>query len=161
MSQDIKDFLKPKHGKTKQGYYIAKNVNKYKGDPSKIIFRSSWEYKFATWLDINDNVIEWATEPFSIKYFYKADTKIHRYYPDFYFSMNVNGEIKKYIVEVKPSKDLRWPDKPKRITEKTERNYYYQISQYTKNYDKWETIKQWCKANGFTFYFLTEHSKLF
>ena len=70
MDKNIKDFLKPnKGGRYKQEYYHPKNVSKYVGDPEKIIYRSSWERKFMIWLDLNDSVLEWSSEPIAIKYF--------------------------------------------------------------------------------------------
>jgi hypothetical protein len=39
-----------------QGMYQPRNPKKYKGDPSKIVFRSSWERLFMEWLDLNPDV---------------------------------------------------------------------------------------------------------
>ena len=48
--------------KTKQGRFKPRNPGKYKGDPSNIIYRSSWEKKFMLWCDCNLNVLEWGSE---------------------------------------------------------------------------------------------------
>lgn len=39
-----------------QGKYKVKNYQKYKGDPTNVIYRSSWELKFLKYCDDNDNV---------------------------------------------------------------------------------------------------------
>lgn len=162
MENNIKNFLPPsKLSKYKQCYYTPVNPQKYIGDIHKIICRSSWETKFCRYLDVNSDVVEWSSEPFSIKYFYKADQQIHRYFPDFYFMIEKNGEKIRYIVEVKPSKDLIAPVVPKRKTDKAMKNYIYQLKAFTKNYDKAQSIKKWCSDNGYKFVYLTEHSKLF
>ena len=79
--------LKPKRdSQFKQGYYIPSYPQKYETNTKQIIYRSSWEYKLCKWLDLTPEVIEWASEPGAIKYFYTLDKKIHTYYPDFYFA---------------------------------------------------------------------------
>ena len=52
--------------KTLKGKYTPKNPIKYKGDPTNIIYRSSWELKFMKWCDLREDVIEWQSEEFSI-----------------------------------------------------------------------------------------------
>ena len=96
----IKD-LKPKYGgQFKQGYYKPSYPDKYKTNTKQIIYRSSWEFKLCKWLDLTPEVIEWASEPVSIKYFYTLDNKVHTYYPDFYFAYKKpDGRIIKYIVD--------------------------------------------------------------
>ena len=42
--KNIKDTLKPRRGKTRQGYFVPKDPSKYDGDVSKIIYRSGWEF---------------------------------------------------------------------------------------------------------------------
>ena len=69
----------------KQGKYIPRNPNKYKGDPRNIIYRSSWEHKFMLWCDQqNSSVQEWGSEEIVIPYVSPVDGKRHKYYPDFY-----------------------------------------------------------------------------
>ena len=52
----------------KKGYFKPKNYSKYKGDPTKIIYRSSWEKMFMGYLDNNPSVVEWSSEEFFIPY---------------------------------------------------------------------------------------------
>ena len=95
----IKDLKPKRDSQFKQGYYAPSYPQKYKTNTKQIIYRSSWEYKLCKWLDLTPEVIEWASEPVAIKYFYTLDNRIHTYYPDFYFAYKKpDGKIKKYIV---------------------------------------------------------------
>ena len=86
-----------------QGKYRPSFPRKYKGDPSNVIYRSSWEYKFMKWCDITPSVQEWGSEEIVIPYLSPWDGRYHRYFPDFYVKVrSKNGSLKKYIIEVKP-----------------------------------------------------------
>ena len=67
-----------------KGRYIPKNPNKYKGDPTNIIYRSSWELKLMRYLDEHSDVVQWASEEFFIPYKSPIDGRYHRYFPDFW-----------------------------------------------------------------------------
>ena len=51
-----------------QGKYRPSFPRKYKGDPTNIIYRSSWEYKFMKWCDITPSIEEWGSEEIIIPY---------------------------------------------------------------------------------------------
>ena len=51
-----------------QGKFTPRFPRKYKGDPTNIIYRSSWEYKFMVWADTSTSVQEWASEEIAIPY---------------------------------------------------------------------------------------------
>ena len=51
----------------RQGFYEVKNSQKYVGN-GKPKYRSGWEMTFMMFLDSNDNVINWASEPVRIPY---------------------------------------------------------------------------------------------
>ena len=75
-----------------------------------IIYRSSWELRFLQWCDSNDNIIEYASEEFSIPYLSPLDNRPHRYYPDFLIKVKESGGvIKKYVIEVKPKRQTQEP----------------------------------------------------
>ena len=99
-----------------QGKYKVKNYQKYKGDPTNVIYRSSWELKFLKYCDLNDNVLEFGSEEVIVPYMSPLDNRIHRYFPDFYIKVREkNGKIKKYLIEIKPKKQVIGPSKnPKR-----------------------------------------------
>ena len=46
----------------KKGRYKPINPNKYKGNPTKIIYRSGWEKKVMEKLDLSPKVEQWASE---------------------------------------------------------------------------------------------------
>ena len=51
-----------------KGKYQPRFPSKYKGNPTKIIFRSLWERKFMRYCDFSNNILEWASEEISIPY---------------------------------------------------------------------------------------------
>ena len=63
--------------------FTPTNPNKYSGDPTNIIMRSSWETKFANWCDMNPSVVTWKSEETIIPYRCQTDNRIHRYFVDF------------------------------------------------------------------------------
>ena len=90
---------------------------KYKGDPNNIICRSSWERKFCRWCDLNENVLQWGSEEFYIPYISPVDNRVHKYFPDFIIKVKEsNGQIKTYVIEVKPKKQTKPPTKKSRVT---------------------------------------------
>lgn len=143
----------PKDGKYYQGRFNPQNPSKYKGDKKNIIYRSSWELLFLRWCDRNDNVISYASEEFFIPYYDVTTRKVRRYFPDFLIAIREqSGEIKKYLIEVKPLKHTKAPVRGK----KKERTYLTESIQYAKNVAKWEAAKKWCKSHGLEFRIITE-----
>lgn len=101
-----------------KGRYSPVNPKKYQGNPSNIIYRSLWERKFMKWCDMNSDVIKWGSEETVIPYISPIDNKIHRYFVDFYIQVRTKkGELKSYLIEVKPKKYTKPPDtNPKKKT---------------------------------------------
>ncbi len=96
--------------------YKPENPRKYKGDYKNIICRSSWERKFCRWCDLNESILEWGSEEFFIPY-RAPDGKVRRYFPDFIMKVKEsNGQVKTYVIEVKPLKQTKPPKKKKRVT---------------------------------------------
>ena len=101
------------------GKYNPINPKKYKGDPSKVIYRSLWERKLMVYCDNTKSVLEWGSEEIIIPYVSPWDGKVHRYFPDFYMKVKqTSGKTKKFIVEVKPKYQCKPPvshqnEKPK------------------------------------------------
>jgi hypothetical protein len=136
-----------------KGKYKVKNPQKYKGDPTCIVWRSLWERKYMKYLDGNSNILEWSSEEFFIWYKSPLDGKPHRYFPDFYVKEKYpDGNIKEYLVEIKPKKQTELPPKPKRQTKR----YISEVYEYTKNQSKWEAAREWCLDRGYDFVVLTE-----
>lgn len=130
------------------GKYKPTNPKKYKGDPTKIIYRSLWERKFMNFCDTKPSVTKWASEEIFIPYRSPRDGKVHRYYPDFYMK---TGD-KESIIEIKPLKQCKPPKEPKRKTAK----YKAECLTYLVNQAKWKYARKWCKARGLSFVVLTE-----
>ena len=139
---------------TYKGKYIPKNPQKYKGNPSQIIYRSLWERKFMVYCDKNDKVIEWGSEEVIVPYRSPWDGKIHRYFPDFYIKIKQSsGGVKKFIIEVKPEYQCKQPNKtPKKRT----RKWYKEVQTYGINQAKWKSAIEWCANRGMEFKILTE-----
>jgi hypothetical protein len=137
-----------------KGKYQPSHPEKYKGDPTNIIYRSLWERKFCVYCDLNENIIEWESEEKMIPYRSPVDGKVHRYFPDFLIKVREsNGTIKKYMIEIKPSKQTVPPPKPKRQTKR----YITEVYEYAKNQAKWEAAREWCTDRGYEFKIITEH----
>ena len=136
-----------------KGRYNPVNPKKYKGNSQNIIYRSLWERKFMVYCDTNDKVLEWGSEEIIIPYISPWDSKVHRYFPDFYIKVKQSsGNLKKFIIEVKPKKQTR-PPKP--VERKTKR-WIKEVRTFGINEAKWKHATKWCKDNDMEFKILTE-----
>jgi len=141
MGESIKSKYKPSFPK------------KYKGDPNNIICRSSWERRFCNWCDLNDNIVAWGSEEFCIPYRSPVDGRVHRYFPDFIIKVREqSGDIKTYVIEVKPKKQTKEPKKPSRTTKR----YISEVKTYAVNQAKWKAADEWCKDRMIEFKIITE-----
>jgi len=137
-----------------KGKYQPSFPQKYKGDPTNIIYRSLWERKFMVYCDLNENIIEWGSEEIALPYRSPIDGKVHRYFPDFYIKVKENtGYLKKYLIEIKPKRQTIPPAKPKRQT----KGYIYEAYEYAKNQAKWQAAKEFCKDRMWEFKVITEN----
>ena len=137
-----------------KGKFRPKIPNKYKGDYTNIIYRSLWELKFMKYCDSNQNILEWGSEEFFIPYTSPVDGKRHRYYPDFYIKVKEStGQVKKYVIEIKPKKQCIEPKPQKKKT----KGYIYEVCEYAKNQAKWKAASEYCKDRMVEFKVLTEN----
>lgn len=144
MAESIKSRYKPEYPK------------KYKGDPNNIICRSSWERKFARWCDLNESVLEWGSEEFFIPYVSPIDNRVHRYFPDFIIKVREStGEIKRYVIEVKPKKQTIPPTKTPKKKNKT---WINEVKTYAVNEAKWKAAKEFCDDHMIEFKIITEEN---
>jgi hypothetical protein len=138
---------------TLKGKYRIENPAKYRGDINNVTYRSSWELKFMRWCDNNPGVLEWGSETVIIPYISPLDKKVHRYFVDFYMKVRQkDGEVKKYLVEIKPEKFTKPPEKPKKITKR----FIDEIYQYGVNEAKWKAAFEYCDDRKMNFIILTE-----
>ena len=136
-----------------QGRYTPINKDKYKGDITNIIWRSSWELRFLRWCDTNLSVLEYSSEETVIPYRCGTDGKIHRYFCDFRIKVKAsNGDIRTYLVEVKPYKETL----PPKTQGKKTRRYLQESFTYIKNQSKWEAARQYCADRNWHFIIITE-----
>lgn len=139
------------------GRYKPKNAKKYVGDPKNIIYRSSWECRYMSYLDRHPNVLQWASEePFMIiPYRSPHDRKIHRYFPDFWVrQVNLDGQEEELLVEVKPAAQVAKPVKKKNKRRKT---FIRETTTWMTNTAKWDAARQVCKKKGWDFRIFTEY----
>ena len=156
--RDIQDFLKPQNGRVKQGYFTPQNPQKYKGDISKIIYRSSWELKFLTYCDNNESIIEYAAEPVGIPYNNPILKKESTYWIDCYMvTKSPDGTLTKWLIEIKPNKYLTPPEPPKRLTEKQTLNYARHAKAYIINTAKFKAAQVYAHKNAMRFGIITEN----
>lgn len=141
MGQSIKSIYKPSH------------PEKYLGNSSNIICRSSWERQFCRYCDTNPNVVKWASEELAIRYISPVDGRPHRYYPDFLIEVKEkSGKLKKYVIEIKPKKQTQPPVKKKRVT----KGFILEAKTYAVNQAKWKAAVDFCKDNLIEFKIITE-----
>jgi hypothetical protein len=101
-----------------QGVYHPEHPEKYKGS-LPIIYRSGLELKFDRWCDRNPNIIQWGSESVIIPYQSPIDGKVHKYFVDNCLKLKVKNEIKKFLVEIKPSRQTKAPKPNKRWKKQT------------------------------------------
>ena len=136
-----------------RGKYQPSYPKKYKGDPTNIVYRSLWERKFMNYCDLNENVLEWGSEELALPYRSPLDNRIHRYFPDFYIKVREsNGQIQKYIIEVKPKKQTIEPKVQKRKT----KGYIFEVTEWARNQAKWKVAKEFCEDRQWKFKIITE-----
>ena len=148
-----------------KGKFRPKNPNKYKGNPSNIIYRSLLERRFMVYLDNNPSILKWQSEEIIIPYVSPIDNRAHRYFPDFYIKLRKTQNNKKivehYVVEIKPKAQLKKPVHPRRKTKKALENYKWAYETYVRNLCKNDALQKVGKSRKFKVMLLTEDSKLF
>lgn len=142
----IKNKKPKKNSRYHQGYIdqnkISKCFSSCKNEP--IIYRSGLELQFIQFCENNPKIKKWASEPISIKYFYRVDQKEHEYYPDYvietYTGEKIIVEIKPYNQTVKPSAlDSLWLKEA-----------------WVKNCDKWKAANEFAHQHNAKFIIITE-----
>jgi|TARA_B100001996_G_C18112554_1_gene381890 hypothetical protein len=135
-----------------KGRFKPKQYKKYKGDPTKVVYRSMWELRFMKYCDKNPYILEWSSEEVIIPY-RGLDGKIHRYFPDFKIKYrNARNEMIVEIIEVKPKRQTKKPTKKN----KPYGRYLKEARTYGINQLKWEAAEEYCKDRGYKFRIITE-----
>jgi len=135
--------------KSYKGLYRPTNPKKYVGNTKQIVYRSLLERRFMRYCDLNQDILYWASEELPVRYYNPLDKKYHRYFPDFIVK-TVNND--KYMIEIKPSRQVAKPKPPKKKT----KSYMRESFEYIKNQAKWQAAKSYCDDKGMKFKLITE-----
>lgn len=127
------------------------NPEKYQGDPTNIITRSSWEVRFLNYCDRTPSILSYSSEEFCIPYFSVLDNKPRRYFPDAKITIKTPEGIKTYVVEIKPNKE-RFPP-----TSRNKKTFLLESQTFITNQCKWKAAKEWCTQRGYEFLILDEY----
>jgi len=137
-----------------KGIYRPSYPKKYKGDQRNIIYRSLWERKFMNYCDLNENILEWASEEFFIPYHDPTTNRVRRYFPDFFIKYkDKDGNIRRSVIEVKPMRETLEPKATKGKSRKTLIN---ESVTYAKNQAKWKAAREYCADRMWEFKVITE-----
>ena len=136
-----------------QGRYSVKNTEKYLGDPTDCIYRSSWERKAMVKFDESQSVLAWGSEPFAIPYRSPVDNRIHRYFPDFIVKA-ANNQVT--LIEVKPFAETL----PPQARGKTKERYAQELQTFLVNQAKWEAARNLCAEKHWRFVVMTEKKSI-
>ena len=135
------------------GLFKPKHPEKYVGDPTNIVYRSSWEAKVMSWLDNNDSIITWASEELFIPYISPVDNRWHRYFPDFLVKYRTkDNKLSTMMLEVKPKKQTAQPELQKRKT----KQFINEVKTWGVNQAKWKAANDYCLDRGWEFKLITE-----
>jgi len=132
-----------------KGRFQPKNPKKYIGNPTNIIYRSSWELHLMLFLDSNNDVVGWGSEEIVIPYISPMDNKMHRYFPDMIVKKK-NDEV--ILIEVKPYQQTQEPKVPQKRT----RTFLNEAATYLINQAKWKAAREYCADRKWTFQIITE-----
>lgn len=140
---------------TIQGKYEVVNREKYLGDPDKVRYLSSYERATFRWCDLSPNVIRWSSEEVVVPYHDPIKQKNRRYIVDVYleYKMPSTGEVRKILIEIKPSQFTKPPKKGR----KRKDIYEAECATYITNQAKWGAAEKFAKQRGWEFQLLTEN----
>jgi hypothetical protein len=139
-----------------KGRFKPKNLEKYSGNPNKIIYRSLWELRLMKFCDSRPDILKWASESVIIPYKSPIDGKMHRYFPDFLIKMlTKDGTTKVVMIEVKPFKETQLPKLPK--SGRKTKNYLAEQVTYAINQTKWQAAREVCQKKRWEFKVMTEN----
>lgn len=130
-----------------QGKYTLKNPDKYVGGRTPT-YRSSWEFAFMRFCDLNENVSQWASEAVRIPYRNPFTGKHTIYVPDFFIVyIDKTGKQHVELIEVKPANHT--------FKEQLGRSKSNQ-AHFVLNQAKWSAARAYCKQKGITFRIVNE-----
>ena len=103
--------------------------------------------------DIEPWVISWSSEEIVVPYISPVDGRWHRYFVDFVIKIkDKQGNLQTWMIEVKPKKQTKPPEIPKRKTKK----YITKVMTWGVNEAKWKAAEDYCKDRAWKFVIFTE-----
>jgi len=152
-------YMQSKVGKG-DSIYTPINKNKFMGRDGFAVCRSSWETAVCRWLDMNQAVLQWDSEPLAIPYIDPTTTdhrgipKKRRYFPDFLAKIcSKSGELVIWLIEVKPHKETI---QPRNTGKKSKKTQIYEQTTWARNSAKWRAAECYCNSKKWKFKILTE-----
>ena len=155
-AEGTREIPMARYGRCATGRFNCKFPEKYLGDPTNIVYRSSWELKVMRRLDHLSSVVNWSSEEVRIPYISPIDGKRHTYHPDFLVHVrNKQGMMETHIWEIKPHAQTIMPKKHTTGKNPTKR-YLNEVKTWGTNEAKWNAAVSYCKSRGWLFKILTE-----
>ena len=143
-----------------KGKFKPKYPEKYKGNPTNIIYRSLWERNLMRYLDQHPQVLQWQSEEFFIPYRSPLDGKPHRYFPDFWVKkLTKEGKTEIVVIEVKPYAQTKAPDQNKKYASpsgRVSRRFLREVATFGINEAKWKAAREFCSDRNWKFEIITE-----
>lgn len=141
------------------GRFRPKNPSKYKGDPTKVFYRSGWEFRVFREMDRHPDVIWWQSEEVIVPYVSPIDGRRHRYFPDVIAHVKQrDGKTRTIMIEIKPKAQTRPPDirNKKTVKGRPSRKYLNEVRTWGVNEAKWKAARNYCADRGWEFTIWTE-----
>lgn len=143
-----------------KGRFVPRYPEKYKGNPTNIIYRSLWERNLMRYLDQHPQIIQWQSEEFFVPYRSPIDGKIHRYFPDFWVKKRTKqNQVEVVVIEVKPYAQTKAPDQNKKYNTpsgRVSRRYLREVATFGVNEAKWKAAREFCADREWKFQIITE-----
>lgn len=140
-----------------KGKFKPINYQKYKGDPTKIVYRSLLERKFMNYCDTNDGILEWSSEEVIVPYKSPVDNRWHRYFVDFLIKYkDKTGQMRTVLIEIKPAVQTVAPKRKESSTGRPTRRFINEAVTYAVNQAKWEAAEEYCKDRKWEFRIITD-----
>jgi hypothetical protein len=140
-----------------KGKFKPKNYKKYKGDPTKVIYRSLLERRFMVYCDENPSILEWSSEEVVVPYVSPIDNRYHRYFVDFWMKYeDRQGEIKIVLIEIKPAIQTKPPQRKNTPTGKPTRRFLNEVSTWGVNQAKWKAAEEYAQDRKWEFKIITD-----
>lgn len=136
------------------GTFVPNNPEKYKGDSSDIIFRSSYELAAFKFCDNEPGILFWNSEEEIIPYTNPRTGKTSRYMMDLklWTTHAETGETQITLVEIKPKIQTM----PPRKGNKKDETYMRECAAWAINSAKWEATRKLCSLKRWQFIHWTE-----